>query len=105
MYEIKVINLKNGFSEGVQGFKVDRSSVLGNHAGKGFPREVAIKKYREWLWKCIQSGPNRVTSELMLIHQAVHEGPVELGCWCKPKECHGDVIKNAILWKIEKEKK
>jgi hypothetical protein len=44
-------------------------------------REEAIQKYRDW----IQTQP-----ELMA---ALHElkGKV-LGCWCRPKYCHGDVL-------------
>lgn len=45
-------------------------------------REEAISKYREWL----MSQPllvDRVKREL--------KGKV-LGCWCKPKSCHGDVL-------------
>jgi len=44
-------------------------------------REDAIEKYRKW----IMTQP-----ELLA---ALHElkGKV-LGCWCKPKKCHGDIL-------------
>jgi hypothetical protein len=45
-------------------------------------REEVIEKYREW----IHTRP-------ALMKQAKKElkGKV-LGCWCKPKACHGDVL-------------
>ncbi len=43
-------------------------------------RENAIVKYRHWLYA---SGLIKDIGEL--------KGKV-LGCWCKPKPCHGDVL-------------
>jgi hypothetical protein len=44
-------------------------------------REEAIEKYRIW----IQSQPELLSALPEL------RGKV-LGCWCKPKACHGDVL-------------
>lgn len=44
-------------------------------------REEAIAKYREY----IQSKPDLMNS----LHEL--EGKV-LGCFCKPKSCHGDIL-------------
>lgn len=44
-------------------------------------REEAINKYREW----IKSQPH-LMSDLESLRGKV------LGCWCKPKTCHGDVL-------------
>lgn len=44
-------------------------------------REVAIAKYREW----IQTQPKLLRD----LHEL--KGKV-LGCWCKPKACHGDIL-------------
>lgn len=44
-------------------------------------REEAIEKYREW----IKTQPELLNSLEEL------RGKV-LGCWCRPKSCHGDVI-------------
>ena len=32
-----------------------------------------------------------------LYRLATHEGPIQLGCWCAPMQCHADVIARAIL--------
>lgn len=46
-------------------------------------REEAIDAYREW----ISNGDGKHLLEDL--HEL--EGKV-LGCWCKPKSCHGDVL-------------
>lgn len=63
---------------------IGRPSKWGNPfpAGEnGRTRAEAIRTYREW----IQQQPELMDS----LHEL--EGKV-LGCWCKPKPCHGDVL-------------
>lgn len=72
---------------------IGRGSTWGNP----FPitetdtREIVIEKYRKYLWSMIKSG--KVTLEMLL----ELDGKV-LGCFCKPKACHGDVIVQAVEW-------
>lgn len=44
-------------------------------------REEAINKYREWI----------VTQKHLMNSLDEIRGKI-LGCWCKPKACHGDVL-------------
>ncbi len=44
-------------------------------------REEAIQRYVEWLYK----------QDALLKEIPNLKGKV-LGCWCKPKPCHGDVL-------------
>jgi hypothetical protein len=44
-------------------------------------REEAISKYREW-----------VISQPEMMKRLEDLRGKTLGCWCKPKSCHGDVI-------------
>lgn len=44
-------------------------------------REESIEKYREWILK-----QPHLLSQLHLLKGKI------LGCWCKPKSCHGDVL-------------
>lgn len=62
---------------------IGRGSRWGNpfKIGKDGTREEVIKKYRDWISK--QPGLLSSLGEL--------RGKV-LGCWCKPKACHGDVL-------------
>jgi len=48
-------------------------------------REESIKKYEEYLLN---------NEELM---NSLHELKYKiLGCWCKPKSCHGDILKKYV---------
>ena len=84
---MKIVNLKNEKCD----VRIDRSSVLGNPfvIGKDGNREEVIKKYREYLWNCIC-----VVDELKRI--SLMDDDVKLGCWCKPKKCHGEVVVKAV---------
>lgn len=53
-------------------------------------RQEAIDKYREWI----------LTQPELLKDLQELKGKV-LGCWCKPKECHGDVLIELIEGKEE----
>jgi len=46
-------------------------------------REEALFKYREW----IEFGDGNYL--LKDLHELVGK---TLGCWCKPKSCHGDIL-------------
>lgn len=54
-------------------------------------REEVIRKYKVWLWKYMKSDP-QVCKRLLLL-----DGK-DLGCWCAPLPCHGDVLIAAVEW-------
>ena len=49
-----------------------------------------MKKYG--LVKCLELYEERVRSTPELIEAIWELEGVELGCWCKPGPCHGDVL-------------
>jgi len=50
-------------------------------------RSEAIKKYKEWI----------VYGEGQYLLKDLHELRDKiLGCWCKPKACHGDILKELV---------
>lgn len=57
----------------------------------------AIELYRRWLWKQIKAHNPEVCQALIdiLRHERMN-GEVRVGCWCKPKPCHVDVIVSAL---------
>jgi hypothetical protein len=69
---------------------IGRPSKFGNPYGHKFgmapwivdSREDAIRLYEEWI---------REQPELMAAAKKELKGKV-LGCWCKPLDCHGDVL-------------
>jgi hypothetical protein len=82
-------------------------SPLANQYVIGFDgdRDRVIELYRRWLWYQVNIGehnPNGALKELLTIARLVKTGkPVILTCYCAPLACHGDVIRNAILWLIQ----
>jgi hypothetical protein len=80
---------------------IDRDTKWGNPFGskdvsrakyKVGSRDEAIKEYSKWILK---------QDELM---SSLHELKGKtLGCWCKPKRCHGDVLVSLVSDMIDKE--
>ena len=101
---MKVVNVKTEKAD----IMIDRSSILGNpfHIGKDGTREQVIKKYRDYIWNCIQvvDELNRI-GEIEDINNLSDEysetskfPELKLGCHCKPEPCHGDIVIKAIKY-------
>lgn len=50
----------------------------------GYSRANAIKAYRQWFEAALENPKFRAAVEKLRGKR--------LGCWCKPKPCHGDII-------------
>lgn len=63
---------------------IGRPSKWGNpfEIGKDDNRQIVISKYALWLLE----HPDLIKAIKTELKDKV------LGCWCKPKECHGDVL-------------
>ena len=87
---------------------IGRGSVLGNpftsRSGKTKAkfvcdsREEAIESFRSYLMDNIKKP--EIRNELNRIYRMAKDGNVNLVCFCKPKACHGDVIKELIESKL-----
>lgn len=66
---------------------IGRGSVWGNpfYIGKDGTREEVISKYEAY-----------IMSHLELIKRLPELKGKILGCWCKPKACHGDILVRMI---------
>jgi hypothetical protein len=75
----RVVNIKE---EGYDVY-IGRGSQWGNpfSIGKDGNRKEVITKYLDW----IMGKPE-------LLKQLVTLKGKRIGCWCKPKDCHGDVL-------------
>lgn len=104
---IRVVNIKtsiNGYEYIGRGNAGNRwpereASPLANpfHIGRDGTRAQVIAKYEQWLKDKIWSGNRDVLDELARLSSiVVKTGGVNLGCFCSPRSCHGDVIKRAI---------
>lgn len=57
-------------------------------------REEALTRYAGWLRREIQAG--RITAQEL----SALDGK-RLGCWCKPKPCHGDILAQFVEWAVK----
>ena len=66
---------------------IGRPSKWGNpfQIGKDGTRDEVIEKFKNW----ILTQPNLLND----LHEIKGK---TLGCWCKPKSCHGDVLVELI---------
>nr|DAE39524.1 MAG TPA: protein of unknown function (DUF4326) [Bacteriophage sp.] len=93
---IIIVNKHHGKS----GEYIGRGSPLGNPfiIGKDGSREQVIAKYRVWLNEQIMRKNPVVLNELnRLGNKAIDEKGLALQCFCYPKPCHGEVIKEKLV--------
>lgn len=93
---IIIVNKHHGKS----GEYIGRGSPLGNPfvIGKHGTREQVIAKYKNWLLEQIDKGNPVVLDELnRLGNKAIDEKGLALQCFCYPKPCHGEVIKEKLV--------
>jgi len=93
-----MIIVKNKKFYNGDGVYIGRPSILGNpfQIGKdGLTRKESIEKYKIWFrWK-MESDPSFKKYVQSLV-QITQNGDLVLICWCAPKACHGDFIKETI---------
>jgi hypothetical protein len=112
---IDIVNKK--WYRGV-GVYIGRPSILGNpYSSKPSTTAIyqvdsnpdAVKYYRQYLWRELQKDTSPLKNEIYRLagmYQKIDH--LTLVCWCKEKinddiPCHGDVIRSAILYIIEKD--
>jgi hypothetical protein len=81
-------------------FMCDRTSPLGNpfRINKDLNRDGVIEKYNEYFYTNLNPdiAPVGFLECLDDILQAAKTRDITLGCWCAPKRCHCEVIKDYI---------
>lgn len=79
---------------------IGRGSPLGNpfrmKNNSPIERERVLKLYKDWLDEKLFEGDRIVINELTNIAELSKKEDVILGCYCHPKKCHGDYIKQVI---------
>jgi len=93
-----------------------RGSALGNpfRMNNESERDRVCDQYIEWFYDKIDEasfldivyndydpGWNPQTKMLVAIYHAASLGDINLGCFCVPKRCHCDTIKEFLELKIE----
>jgi len=74
---------------------IGRGSIFGNPfvIGKDGTRDEVILKYRNYFYDKIKKDEDFLKAVLLLKDK-------KLGCYCKPQDCHGDVIAGFVdnIW-------
>jgi hypothetical protein len=84
----ELVNVERYGKEGV--CMIDRDTQFGNpyrlkKDGGEYTREESVREYEKWFKNKMKNDPD--------FKNAVDElRGKTLGCWCKPKKCHGDII-------------
>ena len=81
-----------------------RASVLANPRRMGYTtgpraaasRAKAIAVYRTWFGRRTQIFSTQI-DELQRLYDQVKAGPLVLVCWCAPKPCHAEIIRDFLL--------
>lgn len=98
--EIKVVNLKSyPLSPPYLLIKVGRPSPLGNpfimHTEAD--RDKVCDLYEQWVRQQIAEKNSAVCNELNRIYKLAKTHPIALGCFCAPKRCHAETIRQLLL--------
>lgn len=77
---------------------IGRPSPLGNpfKLEKGMKKGSTLQKYEAWLRNKISNKDPEVCKELNRLYKLAKKGSLNLGCWCSPSPCHGDIIKKIL---------
>jgi len=59
-------------------------------------REEAVNNYALWLQEQIHNQQPHILAELNRLADLAMTQPIKLVCFCAPKKCHGDVIKEVL---------
>jgi hypothetical protein len=95
---IEIVNMKTYKGEG---FKVDRTTPLGNpyFMKDETQRDKCCIDYKKYFYSCVNNSLyplfNTYLYEL-IAHYKQHK-TLTLKCWCAPKQCHAETIKEYIL--------
>lgn len=95
-YEIKVVNKYNKeIYENCKVVNIMRPSIFGNPF-RG-DRTKAILDFKSLLWKKVNEKGELYQELVKLAEESKHR-PIILVCCCKPRACHGDILKACIEW-------
>ncbi len=100
-----VILVLNKRDAGTRDEYVGRPSPLGNpfKLERESDRDTVLAQYEVWLRERIAARDKSVCDELNRLYVIARDtGLLKLVCWCTPKRCHVDVIRNMLLEVLER---
>jgi hypothetical protein len=74
------------------------ASPLANpyHLAREADRPAVLAQYATWFETMTNSDNPAFHAEIARLVNLARAGDLALGCWCKPKACHCDVIKGFL---------
>jgi hypothetical protein len=92
---IKIVNRKTYDGTGIP---IYRPTILCNpyHMRDESERDSVIEKFKKWLMDLGDYSPQWQEIE-RLYEKWKEEGELTLICYCAPKRCHGEVIKDLLI--------
>tara|TARA_R110000796_G_scaffold252137_1_gene385296 strand:- start:4133 stop:4486 length:354 start_codon:yes stop_codon:yes gene_type:complete len=107
MNKINIVN-KSNHAPTDRDFYVGRGSAFGNPFTsrkisetkaefQASSREEAIEKYDNYLEMQLKLKQRNVIKGIDEMVEMLKEGDINLVCYCAPKKCHAEVIKNKVL--------
>jgi len=97
------INVRNKGSWKQDGFFVGRPSPLSNPfmITETQTREIVLQRYAEVIKSAIKNRKKHIIVPLQkLEYHLIENGKLDLICYCAPKRCHADLIKQILLNKM-----
>ena len=98
MIDISIKNLRIEKPIHPWDIKVDRSSWFGNRfkMKNESERDKVCEKYKEWFYGELYDSA--MQAELSILKDTLFKyGKLNLFCWCAPKRCHAEIIKEYLL--------
>ena len=95
-----------GYASFKEWFNTENNIYIGRNAAKYTKKDVPESKWvnpylvsqwkgpsEEWILEDIMKTYENYVRNTPLLMESLHElKGKELGCWCKPKQCHGDIL-------------
>ncbi len=94
------IHIRNKHTYKGKGVYVGRPSILSNpfRITKTQSRPIAVDRYAIWLKDVIKNKDPKVLYELEYLSSPfMRNEDLTLICWCSPKLCHAEIIKQVLL--------
>ena len=97
-----MIHVENKRTYRGPGVYVGRPSSLGNpwRVPRGYNHATdpdgVLEKYRAWLLNRLAEPSSFQSHDMSFLVRAARQGDLVLICWCAPKRCHADVIREEI---------
>lgn len=103
-----MINIVNGFKHGC--FESENTIYIGR-PGKGLKgsplanpfkltkesdRQSNLSLYKKWLWLNLKDNTPQLIELQRIMELERKYSDIYLACFCKPRDCHGDIILRAI---------